>query len=163
MKPRDNNWLQQLLDDIWDQHFNDVPQAGIVRIEFGRRAKNRLGSIKLHPQDSEVSIITINGLFRNPELPEVVVRATIVHELSHYAHGFNSPLQQKFRHPHAGGVMRSEFKQRGLEQLYLEQRRWLKDNWRQVVAKEFSASNRVKNSSVKRTTKIPRPFWFRES
>lgn len=156
---RDNNWLQLLLDDIWDKYFVDVPQTNIVRIEFGRKAKNRLGSIRLDPNDSEVSIITMNGLFKLPEIPELIVKATIVHELSHYAHGFNSPLQQRFRHPHAGGVMRLEYKERGLESLYIEQKRWLKANWRQIVERNFAPKSK-RSTTTRKVVKVPKPFWF---
>ncbi len=136
---RDEAWLHGLLDEIWDKYFADVPQENIVRIEYGRRAKTRLGSLKLDPRDRSTSVITMNGLFRDPEIPEYVVTATLVHEMSHYAHGFNSPLEQKYQQPHAGGVMRAEFAERGLEDLYKKQKKWLKDNWRQVIEKNFGA------------------------
>src|SRR5579863_2915308 len=114
MEQRDELWLQQLLDDTWDRYFADVPQDNIVRIEFGKRAKRQLGSIRLDRRDPTVSIITMNGLFRSPEIPEFIVTATLVHELTHYAHGFNSPLARKHAHPHAGGVIRAEYAERGL-------------------------------------------------
>ncbi len=158
MMKRDDNWLYQLLDQTWDAHFSDVPQDNIVRIVFGRKAKNRLGSIKLDPHDRQVSIITINGLFRDPAVPEFVVKATLVHELSHYAHGFNSPVQQKYRHPHAGGVMRAEYAERGLLQLYLDQKRWLKANWRQFTEAKLPARTQVRRA--RRIVSVPKPFWF---
>jgi len=42
-----------------------------------------------------------------------LVDATIVHELTHYLHGFSSPIEQKFRTAHAGGVVVKELKKRG--------------------------------------------------
>lgn len=137
MPTRDEAWLHGLLDEIWDTHFSDVPQDNIVRVVYGRRAKTRLGSIKMDPKDRSVSVITMNSLFKDPEIPEFVIRATLVHEMSHYAHGFNSPLEQKHQHPHSGGVMKAEFAERGLEDLYKQQRKWLKDNWRKVIEKHF--------------------------
>ncbi|HSH31339.1 MAG TPA: hypothetical protein VK963_01595 [Candidatus Saccharimonadales bacterium] len=157
---RDQAWLHQLLDETWDRHFSDVPQNNIVRVLFGRRAKNRLGSIKLDSREPDISIITLNGLFRDEAIPSFVVKATLVHELSHYAHGFNSPIEQKFRHPHAGGIMREEFRERGLEQLYLDQRHWLKHNWRRVVEHNFTAGVTKSYVKPKRGIKVPRPFWF---
>lgn len=154
---RDDKWLHQLLDDVWDEHFADVPQENIVRVIYGRKARTRLGSIRVDPSDHSVSIITMNGLFRYPEIPEFVVKATLVHELSHYAHGFNSPLEQKHKHPHSGGVMRAEFAERGLEQLYLDQKKWLKDNWLKIVEQYFGSA--VSRRRVVRRT-IPKPFWF---
>ena len=154
---RDDAWLQQLLDHIWDRYFSDVPQHNDVRINFGRRAKRRLGSIMLDRHDRRTSIITMNGLFRSPEIPEFVVAATIVHELTHYAHGFNSPLDQDLKHPHAGGVMRREFAERGLLELYLKQKRWLKFHWGEVLARELPTPSRRPRPATIRSVK---PFWF---
>jgi hypothetical protein len=155
---RDEAWLQQVLDKIWDNYFEDVPQVNDVRIAFGRRAKRRLGSISLDSVDRKTSLITMNGLFRSTDIPEFVVEATIVHELTHYAHGFNSPLEQAQAHPHAGGVMRREFSERGLLELYLLQKRWLKENWPALVAREFGPKRARRPSTV--NMKVPKPFWF---
>lgn len=152
---RDANWLHQLLDNTWDKHFSDVPQDNIVRVQFGRKAKTRLGSIKMDGRDREVTIITLNGLFKDPAIPEFVVLATLVHELTHYAHGFHSPHRRKFNFPHAGGVMRREFAERGLLQLYLDQKHWLKQYWPGVVAQNFAPRRSRRQASV------PKPFWFR--
>lgn len=157
---RDDAWLQELLDTTWDTHFSDVPQQNDVRIVFGRRAKRRLGSISLDPMDPTISVITMNGLFRSPEVPEFVVVATLVHELTHYAHGFNSPLARAQEHPHAGGVMRREYAERGLLDLYLAQKRWLKTNWPAFIARELGAPAPRAVKPPTRSVKIPRPFWF---
>ena len=76
---RDDKWLFQLFDDVWDTFFPDVPQENDVKIVWGRKAKRRLGSIKQgekrrgeHPQ----TIITINSLFKDPYIPDYVVTAT---------------------------------------------------------------------------------------
>src|SRR5436190_14188727 len=106
---RDQEWLENLLADIWYRYFADVDQSNRVIIRYGRKAKRRLGSISLDPKDRETSIITINPIYQDLEIPEYVVVATIVHEMTHYAHGFNSPLEQKHQHPHSGGVIKSEF------------------------------------------------------
>jgi hypothetical protein len=156
---RDEIWLQEVLDKIWDHYFSDVPQDNDVRIVFGRRTRRRLGSISLDSRDRKTSIITMNGIFKNPEVPEFVIEATIVHELTHYAHGFNSPLEQAQTHPHAGGVMRREFAERGLLELYQVQKRWLKENWPAVLEKEFGLNTRRKVSRAA-NIKIPKPFWF---
>lgn len=155
IQSRDDKWLHSLLDETWDAHFSDVPQDNVVQVVFGRRARTRLGSIKIHPKDPSITVITMNGLFRDTEIPEFIAKATLVHELCHYAHGFNSPLEQKFEHPHSGGVMRAEFAERGLEQLYLDQKKWLKENWLKVVQKHFGQEYR-RRRVIRR---IPRPFW----
>jgi hypothetical protein len=156
---RDEAWLQAVLDKIWDNYFPDVAQENDVRIIFGRRAKRRLGSISLDPNDRKTSIITMNGLFRDPDIPEFVVEATIVHELTHYAHGFNSPLDQAQAHPHAGGVMRREFAERGLLDLFQMQKSWLKENWPGVIEREFTPRYSVRRTGAAKI-KLPKPFWF---
>jgi hypothetical protein len=156
MRKRDEAWLQQVLDKIWDNYFVDVPQDNDVRIVFGSRAKRRLGSISLDPNDRKTSVITLNGLFKLESVPEFVIEATIVHELTHYAHGFNSPLDQAQAHPHAGGVMRREFAERGLLDLYLQQKRWLKANWPGVIVAELPS----KHKGSQNNSAVPKPFWF---
>lgn len=158
MNKRDEAWLQGILDKIWDNYFPEVQQVNDVRIIFGRRTKRRLGSISLDPADRKTSIITMNGIFRREDVPEYVVEGTIFHELTHYAHGFNSPLDQAQPHPHAGGVMRREFAERGLLDLYLQQKRWLKENWAGILKQEFVA--RPHAGGLTRRTAISKPFWF---
>lgn len=142
---RDNNWLEDKLFDIWENHFNDVPRKNLVIIKFGKSAGRQLGCIrmatrktrgiskKLNQLEKEdiknVSVITITKYFQDESVPEEIVMGTIAHELCHYAHGFNSPLQQIYDHPHKGGVIRKEMKKRGLEELYRNSNRWLKANW----------------------------------
>lgn len=130
---RDQEWLENLLADIWYQHFRDVEQNNDVMIIWAKRAKRRLGSIEVDSRDRRTSIIKVNRLFQDLAVPEYVIRATIVHEMTHYAHGFGSPHEQKQKHPHSGGVIRKEFAERGLVDLYLKQKRWLKDNWRDFL------------------------------
>ena len=132
-----------------------------VRMVYGRRAKRRLGSISLDPTDRRTSVITMNGIFKREDVPEFVVEATIFHELTHYAHGFNSPLEQAQSHPHAGGVMRREFAERGLLELYLQQKRWLKEHWPRILAEEFAPrASRRSSSTVSVRRVLPKPFWF---
>lgn len=137
---RDDKWLFLKLDEVWDNYFPDVHQANDVKIVWGRRARNRLGSIKLnrnstakHPE----TIITINSLFKDQKIPEFVVTGTIAHELAHYAHGFNSPHNQKYQTPHAGGVVHREMRNRGLDKIEKAQKKWLKENWREYLEEKF--------------------------
>lgn len=158
---RDNAWLWHMLDKIWDNYFTDVAQENDVKIVFGRRAKRRLGSIGLDPADRSTSVITINSIFKRTDIPEFVVEATVFHELTHYAHGFNSPLEQAQAHPHAGGVMRREFAERGMLELYQQQKQWLKTHWPRILLEEFPSklTTRPRAEAVA----LPRPFWLRRS
>ncbi len=157
---RDQDWLVNLLADIWYRHFDDVVQGNDVRIVYGRKAKNQLGSIRRDKQDAAVSVITINPIFQDLDVPEYVIKATIVHEMTHYAHGFNSPLEQKHKHPHSGGVIRREFAERGLEQLFLDQKAWLKENWPAMVMRHFPNS-RYRTVITTTNRAVPLPWWMR--
>jgi len=143
---RDDKWLFEKLDEVWDTFFPDVPQDNDVRIVWGRRARQRLGSIKqgekrpgMHPE----TIITMNSLFKDEEIPEFVVTATIAHELAHYAHGFHSPLKRKYLKPHEGGIVHKELRDRGVEKLEKMQKKWLKEYWREYL------DNHLPQKSVK--------------
>lgn len=156
---RDQEWLENLLSDIWFRYFSDVEQTNEVYIRYGRKAKRRLGSISIDSKDKLSTIITINPLYQDMDVPEYVVVATIVHEMTHYAHGFNSPHDQKQRHPHSGGVIRREFAERGLEDLYHKQKKWLKQNWQKIIDRhfEYKAPKIRKSSNVR----ISSPWWLR--
>ncbi|KXK25731.1 MAG: hypothetical protein TR69_WS6001001537 [candidate division WS6 bacterium OLB20] len=150
-KQRDQGWLEDQLYSLWEEHFVDVPRPNPVLITFGRRSKRQLGCIKwadkktqkigrltrhLVPgsyDDKRISIIIVTGYFKDTAIPDEVVLGTIAHEMCHYAHGFNSPLQQLYDHPHKGGVIRKEMQKRELGTLYKTANRWLKENWQNYL------------------------------
>lgn len=156
---RNQEWLENFLAQIWYEHFLDIEQTNQVRIRYGRKAKRRLGSISIDPNDQNSSIITVNRIFTDLQVPEFVIKATIVHELTHYAHGFNSPHEQKHRYPHSGGVIRQEFAERNLESLYVQQKKWLKTNWPRIVEQYFPNQRQI---VVKKSTKASLPRWLRK-
>ena len=99
---RDNKYLENILYDLWDNNFCDVPRKNLVVIKFGKYSKRQLGSIKLanrytkikrkkkkrreelEVQDEKsVTVITVTRYFQNEIVPEYVIRATIAHELCH--------------------------------------------------------------------------------
>lgn len=130
---RDNSWLLSRLDFLWTKYFSDVPQKNRVFIRFGREAKFRLGSIRLNRR-TKATFITITSMFKNPKVPSEVVDHTIGHELVHYAHGFSSPAPRLHKYPHAGGVVRVEMKERGMEHLSDAYKDWIKRYRQQIMA-----------------------------
>lgn len=127
---RDNDWLKTRLEQVWRRYFPDIDQRNRVYIRFGRKAKTRLGSIKFIRQGlNSETLVTVTGLFKDPEIPDFVVDGVIAHELSHYAHGFFSPHKRLFRHPHQHGVVNKELTNRGLGDTLTLQKRWLKRYW----------------------------------
>lgn len=132
---RDNLWLQQKLDIIWENYFGDVKRLNDIHIHFGRKAKRRLASIRQINRFNKNSDteIKVTGYYKSQEIPEYIVDVTIAHELCHYAHGFASPLPKFSKFPHRGDVVDSELKRRGLGKLLALQEKWLNDNWNNVV------------------------------
>ncbi len=148
---RDDKWLFAKLDEVWDSIFPDIYQENEVRIVWGRKARRRLGSIKAGEKSGELhpeTIITINSLFKDEQIPEFVVIGTIAHELAHYAHGFHSPIDRKFETPHAGGVVNQELKKRGLEKILRMQKRWLKENWETYLNEKLPSSRKRRKRRV---------------
>lgn len=125
---RDHKWLKNRLAMIWQKYFPDIKLANNVFVKFGRPTRTRLGSIKLGRKKLN-TIITINGYFIDPEIPEFVIDGVLAHELTHYAHGFASPHTQQHRYPHQGGVVKRELVNRGLKNLLQLEKRWIKENW----------------------------------
>jgi hypothetical protein len=147
---RDNNWLEEKLYEIWENNFNDIPRHNLVVIRFSKKSYRQLGCIKwaknlnkkildiinnnseIYP-DKRVSEILITSYFKDLFVPDVVVEGTIAHELCHYAHGFNSPLQQIYNHPHKGGIIKKEMSLRGMIDTYKQANQWLKSNWSNYI------------------------------
>lgn len=149
---RNNAWLEQIMYDLWEDHFNDIPRRNYVLVKFGKRAKRQLGSIRwvkndtrvqrllrikeeeiIKQDDNRITLITITSLFKNPKVPEYIVKATIVHEMIHYAHGFFSPLKQMYIYPHEGSIIRKEMEQRGLTSLLKRSKKWLRYKWKGFI------------------------------
>lgn len=125
---RDDDWLRERLNNLWGRHFFDTPRANTIRISFGSFWKSRLGLITMS-LDELTTYIVLNGLLRNVEVPEVVIDVTVAHELVHYAHGFGSPLEQRYKHPHRGGIVKRELVRRGLADDYERYDDWVYSRW----------------------------------
>ncbi|MFC1656819.1 hypothetical protein ACFL14_02580 [Patescibacteria group bacterium] len=132
---RDNIWLENRLRLIWQRYFVDLEQRNSILIGFGKRARTRLGSIRYHKK-SKTSIITISGYFKNLEIPEFVIDVVLAHELVHYLHGFSSPHSRAWQHPHQGGIVDREMKDRGLEEVLKLQKKWIKKNHAKYFSKQ---------------------------
>jgi len=149
---RDRKYLENLMYDLWENNFCDVPRKNLVLIKFGKYSKRQLGSIKMAnnstkikgllrkniedydaQDDKRVTVITITKYFQDEQVPDYVVKATIAHELCHYTHGFSSPLEKRFDKPHQGNVINKELKKRDLLESQNMADDWLKKNWLHVV------------------------------
>lgn len=150
---RNNEFLENILYDLWENHFCDIPRKNFVLIKYGKYSKRQLGSIKLanrntkikgllrkkddeyrSQDDKSITVITVTGYFKNESIPEFIVRATVAHELCHYAHGFNSPLEKRFQKPHQGSIIKKELAFRGLLEDQIKADKWLKENWLDIIS-----------------------------
>lgn len=116
------------LENIWQIYFPDVPRVNTVEIAYCHPWKRRLGLIRLS-LDATTSFIGINGLLQLSEVPEYILITTIAHELTHYAHGFGSPLPRVFEHPHANRVVERELEERGLGEMVQQCDDWIDKAW----------------------------------
>jgi hypothetical protein len=132
---RDDIWLDQRLGQIWELLFPEVPRANNVVVRFKGKWKNKFGHIKRI--DKNHTEIVVNGVFKDDFIPEFIVDLTLAHELVHYMHGFNSPLPQKYRHPHAGGVVTRELKNKGFGHLLVKEQLWIKNAWPDIIKRKF--------------------------
>ncbi|MBI2673650.1 hypothetical protein HYX19_05285 [Candidatus Woesearchaeota archaeon] len=138
---RDDSFLVQRLDQIWQLLFPEVDRKNNVVIRFKGRWKNKFGHIKmLRNKDTEIAI---NGLFKDMRVPEYVIDLTISHELVHYMHGFNSPLEKKHKHPHKGGIVDKELVMRGFGNMIKLEREFVKKEW-PLLLKEIYKEKEIK-------------------
>ncbi|MCL5264160.1 MAG: hypothetical protein M1343_03030 [Chloroflexi bacterium] len=134
---RDDEWLRYELDYIWDAYFRDVMRVNVVKIQFSREWKARLGMITLSAS-GHTTHIGINSLLRNRQAPWFVPMITIAHELVHYAHGFGSPLPREHAHPHRGGIVARELERRGLGEEHRMWLKWVCEDWHSFYARAKS-------------------------
>ena len=156
---RDNQYLENRLYFLWENYFADVARKNLVLIKFGKSSSRQLGSIKWANQrtkingvlknkkeehniadDKRISVITITKLFQSEKIPEYIIDSTIAHELVHYTHGFHSPLERMYNHPHKGNIVGKELIKRGLGDMYKQSKRWLKENWREIIKSQRTTS-----------------------
>lgn len=141
---RDDEWLAQKLNQIWQLLFPEIERKNNVVIRFKGKWKNKFGHIKrLKNKDTEIAI---NSLFKNELVPEYVIDTTIAHELIHYSHGFQSPLPRRHRHPHAGGIVRRELLKRGFGHMIRKEKKFTKREWPRIFGQLYP------NKTVKRKT-----------
>jgi len=132
---RDNEWLKDKFESMYFAYFSDIPRNNKIIVRFKGKWKNKFGHIKLLKNKN--TEICVNGFFSNEIVPEHIITTVLAHEFTHYAHGFNSPLQKKYKHPHAGGIVSRELKARGLAQFLKMEKLWIKNEWRAMQKTEF--------------------------
>jgi hypothetical protein len=144
---RDAAWLQARLEVLWETYYSDAPTCYPIAIHFGPRARYRYGSIYSIGKQCH---ILINRLFALRDVPEFVIDATICHELAHYVHGYGSGLPKRYSHPHRGGVVDKEMKERGCWHLEEKASAWRRDCWKELYETHASDAMRRRADREKR-------------
>ena len=120
--------VNMYLETIWQHYFSDIPRMNDVQIAYRHPWKSRLGLIRM-TLDNTLSFIGINALLLHQQIPEYLFITTIAHELTHYAHGFGSPLPRLYPHPHANNVVTIELERRGLREYVQQSDTWIDKHW----------------------------------
>jgi len=120
---------------VWRQYFSDIPCMNDVQIAYRQPWKSRLGMIRM-TIDNAISFIGVNALLLHQQVPEYLLITTIAHELTHYAHGFGSPLPRLYPHPHANNVVTIELERRGLGEYVRQSDAWIDKHWFPFYATE---------------------------
>ena len=53
-KTRSVEFLENLLYEIWENHFCDIPRKNLVIIKYGRYSKRQLGSITVANKNTKI-------------------------------------------------------------------------------------------------------------
>ncbi|MBT3262368.1 hypothetical protein HN992_02445 [Candidatus Woesearchaeota archaeon] len=142
---RDDEWLNQRFEQIWQLFFPDVEKKNIA-IRWKGHWKNKFGHITT--KKDRTTEIAINKIFQNLEVPEDVIKLTIAHEIVHYSHGFHSHLPRKYRHPHKGGVVDKDLKTRGFSYMLKKEKEWQKAEWYNLY-REITAQRKANQPTSK--------------
>jgi hypothetical protein len=148
MLPEGGRDLTAYLDSIWQHYFADTPRVNAVLIGYCYPWKSRLGLIRLS-EDKQTTFIGINSLLQLPQVPECVLTTTIAHELTHYAHGFGSPLPRICKHPHANGIVDRELERRELGEQLRCCNEWIDQYWYSFYDRQRSLICSLKSSLAK--------------
>ena len=89
---RDDLWLNQRFEKIWDLLFADVKKLNNVVVRFKGNWRNKFGHIRKLNDDSEIAV---NGAFKDERIPEFIIDLTLAHELIHYMHGIIEKCLEK--------------------------------------------------------------------
>ena len=129
---RDDFWLNKRMLELWQLKFMDVPMLNQVKIRFKGKWKTKFGHIKMR---NGITDIVINSLFKHEEVPQYIIDLTIAHELVHYSHGFQSPLERRYNYPHQGGIVRKELKKRGFKDMLQLEKKIFRKEWPEMFKK----------------------------
>ena len=130
-----NNYLAKKTASLVRENFSDKGITNLLLVKTGSKWKRTLGHIKTVESSEYGSMIEINPLLFDLEVPEFVLDYVIMHELTHYFQGFASNHEKKHKHPHRGGIVEKELARLGWGEIQEKSDVWIKTNWTKILAK----------------------------
>jgi predicted metal-dependent hydrolase len=135
-----NNCLAKKTAELIRENFSEKEITNFLVVKTGKKWKRTLGHIKplknQKKHDPEYgSLIEINPLLFDNDVPEKILDYVIMHELTHYFHGFGSNHEKKHKHPHKGRIVEKELERLGWKEIQEKSDLWLKGNWTKILAK----------------------------
>ncbi|MDD3159754.1 MAG: hypothetical protein PHQ98_02185 [Candidatus ainarchaeum sp.] len=130
-----NNYLSKKTAELIRENFSTKEITNLLVVKTGQRWKRTLGHIKTLNHKDYGSLIEINPLLFDLDVPEYVLDYVIMHELTHYFQGFASNQERKHKHPHKGGVVEKELARLGWKEIQEKSDKWIKENWSKILVK----------------------------
>ncbi len=133
-------YLSSRVASLVRENFPEKGVTNLLTVQWGPKSKRMLGSIKTlngegHNEADYASLIQINSFLKSTEIPEYVLDYVIMHELTHYFQGFGSNHKKKNKYPHRGKIVEKELERRGWGEITIKSEKWLKENWKNIIAK----------------------------
>jgi hypothetical protein len=130
-----DNYLTRKTASLIRENFGERGVTNLLVVKTGKRWKRTLGHIKPFEHSEYGSLIEINSLLFDLDVPEYVLDYVIMHELTHYFQGFASNHEKKFLNPHRGGIVEKELERLGWKEIQEKSDKWIKENWDSILLK----------------------------
>ncbi|MDD3083463.1 MAG: hypothetical protein PHP82_00380 [Candidatus ainarchaeum sp.] len=130
-----NNYLTKKAAELIRENFSEKGITNLLVIKVGKKCKRKLGHIKAIKNCEYGSLIEINPMLFDLDVPEFVLDYVIMHELTHYFQGFGSNHEKKFKYPHKGKIVEKELTKKGWKEIQEKSDKWLKENWAKILIK----------------------------
>ncbi|HNV01213.1 MAG TPA: hypothetical protein PKK60_02180 [archaeon] len=162
-----DHYLAKKAASLIRENFQERGVTNLLVVKWGGKWSRKLGHIKPLKNnkncDTEFgSIIEINSLLKDIEVPEYVLDYVLMHELTHYFQGFGSNHERKAKHPHRGGIVDKEIERLGWGEIMENSEKWLKENWPKILEKNGKSIYVKPRKFRQKRIKLIKFFdWFR--
>jgi predicted SprT family Zn-dependent metalloprotease len=147
-----NNYLTRKTAELIRENFSEKQITNLLAVKTGKKWRRTLGHIKTLENKEYGSLIEINPLLFDLDVPEFVLDYVIMHELTHYFQGFASNHEKKHKYPHKGRIVEKELERKGWREIQEKSDLWLKKNWTIII---------TKNGLKPRIKRKPKKFFKR--